>query len=446
MPSGEEIQKSLRTFVKNWSGYSGSEKGEAQTFLNELFAAYGTDRRQVGAEFEFFAPEAGFMDLHWPEVCLIEMKAPSVAVRSAHDQVRRYWTASSDMASGQRAARWVVICNFAEIEIWQPGDFPREPVVSFPLAELPDRYDALAFLTGPNVEPSFVEHHRELTKDAAGVVAEVFHALVDRGAASPREIHRFVLQSIWCMFAEDLGMLADYPFDTTLRAVRDEPERSLPELTMLFSMLNKRRSPNRTGRLAGTTYVNGDLFAQPAEVALQREEIDLLVRAGEFDWRQVDPTIFGSLLEGVLGHDQRWRRGAHYTHEVDILKIVTPRGRRPSASSATRRSWATDTFEAPWVTPTRIGWGDSSGWASRTCACTGSVALSITWRSVSELDWWGPTPSHRTEPGLHPGSTWSTTKVSSPMRSRPRSGQETRRCMSASSTGSQESLSGSPRP
>jgi len=48
MPSGEEIQRALRGFVDTWRDYSGSEKSEAQTFLNQLFACYGSDRREVG--------------------------------------------------------------------------------------------------------------------------------------------------------------------------------------------------------------------------------------------------------------------------------------------------------------------------------------------------------------------------------------------------------------
>jgi hypothetical protein len=54
-----------------------------------------------------------------------------------------------------------------------------------------------------------------------------------------------------------------------------------------------------------------------------------LWQATAYDWRQVDPTIFGSLLEGVLGRNRRWELGAHYTHEVDIMKIVAPTIVRP---------------------------------------------------------------------------------------------------------------------
>lgn len=71
--SGAEIQQALRAFVAKWRSYAGSERGEAQTFLNELFACYGTDRFEAGAKFEDFSASAGFMDLHWAGVCIFEM-------------------------------------------------------------------------------------------------------------------------------------------------------------------------------------------------------------------------------------------------------------------------------------------------------------------------------------------------------------------------------------
>jgi hypothetical protein len=238
--------------------------------------------------------------------------------------VERYWRESADFGRGVRAARFVIVSNFHQFEVWDMHRFPNRPSATFGLADLPDRYDALAFLAGPSVEPSFTEHYQELTKEAAKTVAECFHLLADRRAAPGPELQRFVLQSVWCMFAEDLGMLAGFPFQATLNEVRSMPDRAAAELGHLFRVLNQKGNHNRVGRLAGTRYVNGDLFAKPAEVGLVREEIDLLLRATGFDWRKVDPTIFGSLLEGVLGRDRRWERGAHYTYEVDIMKIVGP--------------------------------------------------------------------------------------------------------------------------
>ena len=114
MRSGLEIQAALAAFVAKWSGFNGTEKAEAQTFLNELFACYGSDRSEVGALFEDFATSAGFMDLHWPGVLIVEMKAPTVGLEKAADQRERYWRESANEAEDIPAARWVVACNFRE--------------------------------------------------------------------------------------------------------------------------------------------------------------------------------------------------------------------------------------------------------------------------------------------------------------------------------------------
>ncbi|MEO7349231.1 MAG: type IIL restriction-modification enzyme MmeI, partial [Terrimesophilobacter sp.] len=81
--SGLEIQEALQKFAAKWSGFTGSEKAEAQTFLNELFHCYGSDRTEVGAKFEHFKESAGFMDLFWPGHLIVEMKAPHVPIEKA---------------------------------------------------------------------------------------------------------------------------------------------------------------------------------------------------------------------------------------------------------------------------------------------------------------------------------------------------------------------------
>lgn len=330
MRSGEEIQAALSAFAKRWGGYDGGERAEAQTYLNELFVCFGSDRSAVGARFEDFTASAGFMDLHWPGECIVEMKAPSKPVSSAREQVKRYWEESADEASSTPAARWVVLCNFAEFEIWEPGRFPKSPRATFPLAELPQRYEALMFLAGPALVPSFLEHHKELTTAAAQNIAAVYGSLVDRSAAPLDEIQRFTMQTVWTLFAEDLGLLSGSPLQRTVERLRMDPSRSpAAEIGFLFRVLNHKTNQHRKDLLAGTRYVNGDLFRDPAEVDLDRAELDLLAEAAERDWSKVDPTIFGSLMEGLLGHDRRWELGAHYTHEVDIMKIVGPSIVRP---------------------------------------------------------------------------------------------------------------------
>jgi hypothetical protein len=321
--SAELIRQNLVAFGEKWSLYPGSERAEAQTFLNELFACYGQDRQAVGARFEE-AQHGKFLDLLWPGVCLIEMKRPSEAGKlAAHrQQALDYWRDAADPARNVPAPEWVVLCAFRRFEIWQPGKYPGEPRASFDLLELPDQLDTLLFLAGR--EPVFVGTQAAVTRETAELVTRLYSRLVDRAAADLDELRDFLLQCVWCLFAEDLGQIEGHLFTRLLDELIANPSRSsADELGALFEWLNK-PGPRPPGLYRDTRYVNGGLFQRPTHVHLDREELHGLRLAAASDWRKVEPHIFGSLLEGALGHEAQWARGAHYTHEVDIQKVVRP--------------------------------------------------------------------------------------------------------------------------
>lgn len=325
--SGEQIQSQLGTFAKSWAKYQGTERAEAQTFLNELFAAYGQDRREAGALFEDPQTDGGIVDLLYPGVAIIEMKAPSQASRlEAHrEQALRYWHHSDSPEEGRPATPYVVLCAFQRFEVWEPGKFPSAPRDTFNLDELADRYEALLFLA--RQQPLFLAHRRQLTTGAAEKVAALNAALSDRHAADPSDIRRFLLQSVWCLFAEGLGLLPHEPFSQIVAAlIADTTRSSAAELGHLFTVLNlatDQQGP-RGGLYTGAPYVNGGLFAEPARIHLEPTELSILAEVAAFDWRDVDPTIFGALMEDCLGRDRRWELGAHYTYEADIMRIVRP--------------------------------------------------------------------------------------------------------------------------
>ncbi len=246
MPSGEDTQAALRRFVSRWREYTGSERSEAQTFLNELFACYGTDRKNAGAEFEDAHSSTGIMDLHWPGTCIIEMKAPSRALKLAdhRPQALDYWRASADVAAGVEAPPYVVLCAFSRFEVWLPGRYPNEPVTQFSLDELSDKYESLLFLSGVGARAAFLDHHRQLTTGATQVISDLYHSLADRAAAPVDELQRFILQTVWCLFAEDLSMLDGYPVQTVVDGLRRDPTRSAyAELGALYEVLKPEGQP-----------------------------------------------------------------------------------------------------------------------------------------------------------------------------------------------------------
>ncbi len=347
--SGEQIQSQLTKFARAWKDYQGTERAEAQTFLNELFAAYGQDRRSAGALFEDPQTDGGVVDLLYPGVAIIEMKAPNQASRleTHRDQALRYWHHSDDPSQGRPATPYVVLCAFQRFEVWEPGKFPSAPRDSFNLEELADRYEALLFLAGQ--QPLFLAHRRHLTTGAAERVAALNTALSDRHAADPSVIRRFLLQAVWCLFAEGLGLLPHEPFSQIVAALLADPTRSsAAELGHLFTVLNLTTDQHgpRGGLYSGAPYVNGGLFAEPARIHLEPSELTILAEVAAFDWRDVDPTIFGALMEDCLGRQRRWELGAHYTYEADIMRIVRPTIVEPWATRIAEAASVADATEA----------------------------------------------------------------------------------------------------
>lgn len=325
--SGEELQRRLCKFASRWVGYQGSERAEAQTYLNELFEAYGQNRLDAGALFEDPQADGGIVDLLYPDVAIIEMKAPAESPRleKHRGQALRYWHHSDDAEHQHAAPPYVVLCSFQRFEVWEPGRFPSTPRDSFSLNELADRYEALLFLA--RQQPLFLAQRRHLTTAAAEKVATLHAALSQRYASSPAEVRLFLLQSVWCLFGESLGLLSDHPFSRIVdQLLGDSSRSSAAELGHLFTVLNLATDQQgaRGGLYAGAPYVNGGLFAEPAHLHLDATELTMLAEVASFDWKEVDPTIFGALMEDCLGRDRRWELGAHYTYEADIMRIVRP--------------------------------------------------------------------------------------------------------------------------
>jgi len=193
--------------------------------------------------------------MYWPGRGIVEMKAPHRADRLAEhrQQALDYWRHSDDAETDRAAPPYVVLCAFHRFEIWEPGRFPSAPRATLTLEELPDRYETLLFLAGTDQEPLFSSTLRELTRSAAVVVGRLYTDLGAREAAPPETLSRFVLQLVWCLFAEDLGMLEGHPVQRIVDELTRCPEESSYHLLgNLFEVLNDPEDAGRRGRYSGT--------------------------------------------------------------------------------------------------------------------------------------------------------------------------------------------------
>lgn len=318
------LQGRLERFRQRWEARDGLEKQQAQEFLRELLHAYGRSTQEHAVLFEYPLTVDGrqrWADLLLPETLLVEMKSAGETERLAshYPQAEAYWRAAG--AGDAKSPRFVVLCSFRRLLVYQPGEHPGVVRADLRLGDLVERPEVLDVLR--NREPDLVGQRIDLARDAVDAVAEVHHRLLDRDVA-PDVARDLVLQVTWCMFAEDLGLLSERVLSGLLTRMRRDPSLlNLDPLGQLFGFLGQEHG-DRPGVFQPVPYANGGLFARPARVVLMPEEVALLWTANAADWTQVEPAVFGGLLQSSIDRERRHQIGAHYTPKRKIDRIVQP--------------------------------------------------------------------------------------------------------------------------
>ena len=152
-----------------------------------------------------------------------------------------------------------------------------------------------------------------------------------RDAGYPRhDLERFLVRIVFCLFADDTGIFEprDILLDFLETRTREDGIDLGPLLAQLFQVLNTpegQRIATLDEDLARFPYVDGDLFADAIWIpAFDQEMRAQLLAACRFDWSSISPAIFGSLFQSVMDPAERRARGAHYTTEANILKVIEP--------------------------------------------------------------------------------------------------------------------------
>ena len=168
------------------------------------------------------------------------------------------------------------------------------------------------------------ESRQALTERAAATFASLAQSLRDRGHAAQGVAH-FINRLVFCMFAEDVGLLPNDMFTRMLEQARQRPDELADLARDLFGAMS---TGGRVG-FEAVDWFNGGLFDDDAALPLTRPDIETTLKAASLDWSEVDPSILGTLFERGLDPDKRAQLGAHYTDRDKIMRIIEPAIVRP---------------------------------------------------------------------------------------------------------------------
>ncbi|MBI3886215.1 MAG: class I SAM-dependent DNA methyltransferase [Opitutae bacterium] len=174
------------------------------------------------------------------------------------------------------------------------------------------------WLTPAALDPAKIS--AQVTRKVAAHLAELAKSFEKRH--EPKLVAEFLSRCLFCMFAEDVGLLPKESFRQLLESVKSDPGAIVPMMKLLFEDMNE-------GRFSGLLkkkllYFNGGLFASAQALPVTGTQLGLLRQAAALEWRHVEPAIFGTLLERALSPGERHKLGAHYTPRAYVERLVLP--------------------------------------------------------------------------------------------------------------------------
>ena len=165
----------------------------------------------------------------------------------------------------------------------------------------------------------------KVTRDVSNKLALLARSLEQAGHA-PHTVAAYLSRCLFSMFAEDVELLPKGSFQSLLLQHRENPATLQLMLRSLWADMD--RGGFSVALVQSVLKFNGKLFkgdsADGYSLLLTPEQIDLLVQAARANWREVEPAIFGTLLERALDPNERHALGAHYTPRAYVERLVLP--------------------------------------------------------------------------------------------------------------------------
>ena len=341
-------QSKANAFIKRWSGVTAGELSTSQSFILDLCDLLGVDKPHPTADqsYMFERPvefhhgdgttSPGRVDCYRRAHFVLESKKLKAAGKAFDDGLLRARTQAENYARALPADEgrppFVIVVDVGTvIELY--AEFTRSGATYTPYPDprshrirLTDLADEAArarlrtIWTDPlSLDPSRVS--AKVTREVAERLAEVARVLEGIGHA-PKKVAGFLTRCLFSMFAEDVGLLPKRAFVELLESLKEHPAQFAPLVGDLWRTMD---GGGFCVSIRGDLLrFNGKLFKNPEALPLDASQIDLLLNAAKANWRDVEPAIFGTLLERALDPDERHALGAHYTPRAYVERLVLP--------------------------------------------------------------------------------------------------------------------------
>ncbi len=197
----------------------------------------------------------------------------------------------------------------------------------FSYQELAQNFEFFLPLIGGEIYKQ--SNNNEADRNAAYELAKLYDILIeDNPALKEGHTHLlnvFLTRLLFCFFAEDTGIFEEGIFTKALKLHTGDDGANVHTLMNdLFRKLNSNGGVH-PAYVQHFPYVNGGLFREEIDTPrFSRKSRNILLNCSELNWSEINPDIFGSMIQAVADPEERSGLGMHYTSVENILKVIRP--------------------------------------------------------------------------------------------------------------------------
>lgn len=148
-----------------------------------------------------------------------------------------------------------------------------------------------------------------------------------RSDSDLHDLNIFITRLLFCFFAEDTGIFEGNLFtDSIQRFTKPDGSDLSQYLDESFNVMDLSLRPQHIPSIVKQfPYVNGGLFSKHIQIPRMGQKARrIIIECGELDWKDINPDIFGSMIQAVVNPEERASQGMHYTSVPNIMKVINP--------------------------------------------------------------------------------------------------------------------------
>ena len=262
---------------------------------------------------------------------VLQTGAIHIAIAPSGEVSKMLAALKASPATTKAKARYILATDGTDFEA---EDFDTGDTVACAYADFPNHFGFFLPLAGITTVRQIAENAFDIraTSRLNRLYVQLLQDNPDWGTADRRpDMNHFMARLIFCFFAEDTDIFhPSYRFTDKVEQMSERDSSNTHEVIgTLFRAMNTKGAEKEGAGVPrwadGFPYVNGALFSGNIDVPrFSRIARSYLLHIGNLDWKQINPDIFGSMIQAVAEDEERGALGMHYTSVPNILKVLNP--------------------------------------------------------------------------------------------------------------------------